>query len=356
VDLLVRRLETGDRLQIVLCDVTAEEIAADLSKADALENSGLYKLLVEQRVPDPAQGPFAVVIGNYIFEQTPPHAELLGRIARIVAQTQTAFIAGIGTTCLETRPAELHPLTRESWSALAAMPEARYMGLVVPRFMLRMPYGERTDPIEAFDFEEFTPQAGLSGMLWGNSAIVAGLLLGATFSQEGAKMKPGSVLTLGEMPFYCYTDADGDQTALPCTERMISSRVAETVSQHRFMPMLSIKGRPEVRLGGFGSLGDGMLAGPWQPVTESSPSSPSPAPAAEAETEAPEPEKRPEATEASVDPIEPAEEAPASDPELDKSLANPNEQAAPAVTPAISNENTEPEVDPELAKLLKEVG
>src|SRR5262245_49644455 len=145
------------------------------------------------------------------------------------------------------------------------MPEAGYVGLVVPRFMLRRPYGKQTDPIESFEFEEFTPQAGLSGMLWGNSAVIAGLLLGATFSQQGAKMKPGSVLALGEMPFYYYTDADGDQTALPCTERMLSSRMAEWVRQHRFMPMLSMKGSPDVRLGGFGSLADTQLAGPWQP-------------------------------------------------------------------------------------------
>ena len=71
-------------------------------------------------------------------------------------------------------------------------------------------------------------------------------------------MKPGSVLTLGEMPFYYYTDSDGDQTALPCTERMLSSKMAELVSKHRFMPMLSMKGRPEVRLGGFGALSGGV--------------------------------------------------------------------------------------------------
>ena len=65
-----------------------------------------------------------------------------------------------------------------------------------------VPYGERTDPIEAFDFEEFTPQAGLSGMLWGNSAVVAGLLLGATFSQDGSAMKPGSVAYFPEGTYY----------------------------------------------------------------------------------------------------------------------------------------------------------
>src|SRR5262245_29346234 len=179
------------------------------------------------------------------------------------------------------------------------MPEAGYVGLVVPRFMLRRPYGKQTDPIESFEFEEFTPQAGLSGMLWGNSAFIAGLLLGATFTQQGAKMKPGSVLSLGEMPFYCYTDADGDETALPCTERMLTSKAAELVSKHRFMPMLSIKGRPEVRLGGFGSLRGGTLAGSWQPAALSSPD-PSP--------EVTEPEAQLEGTEAS-EPTEAAEDA-----------------------------------------------
>jgi len=324
-----------------------------------LENSGLYKLLVEQPALDAAQGPFAVVIGNYLFEQTPPHAELLGRIAKIVAQTQTAFIAGVGGSCLDTKPADLHPLIKEAWDALAGMPEAAYVGLVVPRFMLRNPYGEKTDPIDSFDFEEFTPQAGLSGMLWGNSAAVAGLLLGATFSQQGDKMKPGSVLSIGDMPFYYYTDSDGDQTALPCTERMLSSKMADLVSKHRFMPMLSIKGQPEIRLGGLGSLAGGPLAGSWKPVTGSSDAAPA------AEAEAPPEEQPAEATEeAPVEsteaPAEATAEAPASDPELDKLLADLNpepaaeeaktEEAAPAAAEG------EAEMDPELAKLLKELG
>lgn len=362
VDMLVRRLETDEQLQIVLYVITAEEMAADLSKADALENSGLYKLLVEQPAVDANQGPFAVVIGNYLFEKTPPHAELLGRVAKIVAQTQTAFIAGVGPSCLETRPADLHPLIREAWDALADMPEADYLGLAVPRFMLRNPYGERTDPIDSFDFEEFTPQAGLTGMLWGNSAVIAGLLLGMTFSQQGAKMKPGSVLGLGDMPFYCYTDADGDETALPCTERMLSSKLAELVIKHRFMPMLSMKGQPEVRLGGFGSLAGGVLAGPWKPVTETSNESP-----AEAEGESDSEKETAEKAETTDESAGPAAETqtessptepPAGDAELDKLLADLGGDTA-STEPAADGtpgESAESAVDPELAKLLKELG
>jgi hypothetical protein len=363
VDMLVRRLETDEELEIVLYDITAEELAADMSKGDALDSSGLYKLLVEQPALDAAQGAFAVVIGNYLFEQTPPHAELLGRIAKIAAQTQTAFIAGVGTYCLDTKPSEIHPLVKQAWDGLAEMPEAAYVGLVVPRFMLRNPYGEMTDRVDSFDFEEFTPQDGLSGMLWGNSAVIAGLLLGATFKKEGAKMRPGSVLSLGEMPFYYYTDSDGDQTALPCTERMLSSKMAEGVMKYRFMPMLSIKGQPEVRLGGFGSLTGSTLAGPWKPAATSGATEPAQEEAAPEREEKAEPQEESNA-ETAEEPAqetasEPAEEGAQSDPELDKLLASLNEETAPAQPAAeapAADESAEQPIDPELANLLKELG
>src|SRR3546814_5521858 len=107
------------------------------------------------------------------------------------------------------------------------MPEAAWLGLTAPRFLLRMPYGKRTDPIESFAFEEFTPRDGLGAMLWGHPAVVAGLLIGQTLAGQGQKMKIGSVMTVGEMPYYVYADTEGEQTALPCTERLLSVREAE---------------------------------------------------------------------------------------------------------------------------------
>ncbi len=263
VDFLVRRLETSSHLQIVLYDITAEEVAADLSSADALEDTGLFKLLVEQPPLDAHQGPLSVVIANYTFEMTPPHADLLGRIAKIAAEGQWPFIAALGADCLDLKFDDLHPLIKDSWGPLKELPEATYLGLAVPRFMLRMPYGKKTDPIDPFEFEEFTPQTGLKSMLWGNAAIVAGLLLGEGFSQQGQAIDLGSIMTVGDMPFHFYTDADGDQTALPCTERLVPIRKAEQLTAQRLMPMLSIQGRPEIRLGSFQAVGGGLLAGRW---------------------------------------------------------------------------------------------
>lgn len=291
VDLLVRELETDTNLQVILYDISAEELAADLSSADDLAETGLYQLLVEKPEHDTLTTPPSAIVGCYTFEQTPPHAELLGRIAKIAAAATAPFLAGIGTEAFEKKkPEEIHPLVAESWGGLRSLPHAAYLGLTVPRFMLRWPYGAKTDSIDPFDFEEFTPQFGLKGFLWGNGAVLAGLLLGKTFTAGGMSgMKLGSVMNQGELPLYYYTDRDGDQIALPCTERLASEALATHLINQGFMPVLSLRGRPEVRLGGFGSVRGVQLAGPWAPVAI-----PAEGAAAEPEPPAPEPDESPD--------------------------------------------------------------
>ena len=271
VEFLVRRIETGARMEIVLYDVSAEEFAADLAATDALEETGLYGMLVEQPALDAAQGPLSAIIGLYGFELAPPHADLLGRVARIAAAARAPFVAGIDPDALKTRFHDQHPLIKDAWSALHELPEAAYLGLTAPRFLLRPPYGRKSDPIDAFSFEEFTPQGGLGAMLWGHPALLSGLLLAETWLQQGKTMRLGTVMGVGEMPYFVYAGADGDQVALPCTERLYTEREAVQVAAYRVMPLLSLRGRPEVRQGGFTSLGGSPLAGFWAPTETAAP-------------------------------------------------------------------------------------
>ena len=356
VDLLTRRIETSTQLQIVLYDVSAEEFAADLSLTESLEEAGLYKLLVEQPGLDANQGALSAMIGAYVFDQTPPQAELLGRMAKLAARAQAPFIASIIPDFLDTKPEDVHPLIREAWRSLRKIPEACYLALVTPRYLLRQPYGERTDPIGAFDgFEEFTPQTGLKGMLWGNPAFVAGLMLAQSFAEQGPKMTLGSIMSAGDMPYYFYVDEDGDQTALPCTERLMSERTAARTSAEHFIALLSVKGRPEIRLSDFTSLAGTPLAGRWAPV----PAEPAPGTTA---TPARKPGETAIAVAAPADAASGGDEsAPEAaterastegdDSELDSLLAalKTDEDNAPPE----STESSEAKMDPELAALLK---
>lgn len=270
LDLIARSVETDDDLDIVLYDISAEEIAADLASVEDLTETGLHDLLAEG-TPD-GRGNFSALIGLYTFEEVPPHAELLGRIARLAAHLDAPFIAAMAPGFMETEKKDRHPLVSDAWDSLRAMPEAGHLALASPRFLLRRPYGRKSDPISEFDFEEFTQTEGMAGMLWANPAVFVAILLARSFRTNGKAMKLGSIMQLGGQPYHFVLDQYGDQIQLPCTERNITQARAVKVLERGYMPVLTIKGRDEIRLAAFMSLAGKILLGPWSGMPPPAPS------------------------------------------------------------------------------------
>ncbi|MEO8240856.1 MAG: type VI secretion system contractile sheath large subunit, partial [bacterium] len=259
-------------------DISAEELAADLSAQDDLTQSGFCELLRES-TPD-GRGPFSAVCGFYTFEETPPHAELLGRIAKVCAHVNAPFFGAISPGFMEVAKDDRHPLVAQAWDALRAMPEAGHVALATPRFLLRRPYGAKSEPIYEFDFEEFTEQEGLSGMLWANPVALVVILLAKSYRKTGPSLGLGSVMSLGEIPFHYVKDRYGDQVALPCTERNLTQTKTQNAIARGLMPVVSVKGRDEVRLASFQSLAGSTILGSWTDV-------PPPKPKAEVERSEP---------------------------------------------------------------------
>ncbi|QEW19754.1 type VI secretion protein, family [Marinibacterium anthonyi] len=335
LDLLARSIEADDKLDVMLYDVSAEEIAADLAAAEDLAQSGIVRLLTGPPLDEETgRGGYSALIGLYTFEETPPHAQILGRIARVAAHVDAPFVAAMSPGFLEVKKEDRHPLVAEAWDTLRAMPEAAYIGLATPRFMLRRPYGAKSEPIYEFDFEEFTMAEGLKGLLWANPVVLVTILMAQSFRRNGPALDLGSVMSLGDVPFHFITDRYGDQVALPCTERNLTLSRVEDVMARGFMPVVSIKGRDEIRLGSFNALGGAPIRGAWSdlPPPETSPPRP---PAPKKET--------PSVTE-TTDIMA----------ELDDILSGFSDDAAPA-QPALSASGGDGDIDADLAALLEDL-
>ncbi|HZV92739.1 MAG TPA: type VI secretion system contractile sheath large subunit [Caldimonas sp.] len=241
MDMLLRRVETGPSLQVLLVDMSAEEFAADLSSASDLSETGLYSMLVDKPSQDKAGG-VSLILGLYQFEATPPHAELLGRMAKIARLAGAPFITSITADAFMDRRNAPHPLMSSAMEALRELPEASHLALLAPRFMLRHPYGKKSDPVSAFAFEEFSAEEGLRGMLWGHPSLLAASLLAAPV---------GNTLSIGDLPFHYVVDADGDQVALPTTERLVNLAAAEMLRRVGIDALMAHKGQPELRVAGL---------------------------------------------------------------------------------------------------------
>src|SRR5262249_38700687 len=145
--------------------------------------------------------PWTLLVGLYQFEPSASHAALLGRLARVVRQASAPFVAGAGPSALAPKFAQ-DDEAAEAWASLRKLPEASLLGLAAPRFLLRLPYGENTRSIEAFEYEESTNKVGWPHYLWGNPALGVASVLARSFNKEGWALKPGSVLDLPGMALH----------------------------------------------------------------------------------------------------------------------------------------------------------
>jgi type VI secretion system ImpC/EvpB family protein len=260
LDLMVRNFGAEENLKLFLADVAKEELAADLRAQDALDSSGLSKLLRGQADDQP----WAVWLGLYSFDDVLTDVESLGRLAKVSAQARLPFLSGASPHLVGCDSFGLHPDpddwkrplpadVRAAWQDLCALPEAQYLGLALPRFLLRQPYGKESDPIEAFPFEELQGDLPHEAYLWGNPALPGGYLLAATFQAEGWEMRTSGYGELGDLPVHRFRQ-DGETKVKPCAEAWLSDRAGEAIFRQGLIPVLSIRGRDAVRLVGLQSL------------------------------------------------------------------------------------------------------
>jgi len=253
---LVRATETGSHLQIYLVDVSKTELAADLSAADDLQKSRAWRMLVE----DTGGDGWSVVAGNYSFAQTVSDAEMLGRLAKIMSHAGAPFLgeADPGNDATDAEEGRRH------WEQLRRLPEASWIGLAMPRLLLRLPYGKKTDGVESFDFEEMPGVPAHQEYLWGNPAFACVQVLAERFANDGWEMRPGGGAEIEGLPLHVY-EADGEQQVKPCAEVLLTEREIDWILDRGYMALASIRDRDAVRLIRFQSIAKPLapLSGRW---------------------------------------------------------------------------------------------
>jgi type VI secretion system protein ImpC len=239
--MLIQQLQPDSELKIFLFDATLEELTADpglLAKCLAAPHD-----------------PWALIAGNFVFGQDAESAARLRKLGRIAAAAGAPFLA-------EALPPD-ESTAAEQWGELTRSPEASWIGLALPRFLLRLPYGKGTSPVEAFDFEEM-PESVHAAYLWGNPAFACASILGRAFRSHGWDLRAGLNRQIEGLPQHVY-QADGESVAKPCAEVLLTENEADFLMANGLMPLASIKGRDAILLVRLQSISDppAALSGRW---------------------------------------------------------------------------------------------
>lgn len=270
---LLSRIDTTGKVRVHLVDVSKKELERDLAAAGDPAESKLGRILAD---PASAGGPFrwALAVGAYAFG--PGEASLFGSIGRAARTADVPWVsaadprlAGVGTDepgAGETGPGET--AWPGEWRDLREAGAAAWLGLAVPRFLLREPWGSELAPsCRAFAFHEEPAEGdenrgGPRPLLWGNPAFLVAAVLARAFAREGWGFSPSSALDLGQVPV---APGVADDRAATVTEIRLRPSTAGRLTEAGFMGVIGVPAEARLRVAGVRAIasGRGGLAAWW---------------------------------------------------------------------------------------------
>jgi type VI secretion system protein ImpC len=254
---LVYNTETDETLKIKVLNISRKELASTIKKFDGImfDQSPLFKMIYEKTYGTPGGVPYGAIIGDFYFDHTPPDVKLLEGIAKICASCHTPFIAGASPNVMGMESwqemDDKRDLTKifqtaeyAPWRSLRDSDDSRYIGLTLPRFLSRLPYGSKTNPVEEFNFEESTEGADSSKYTWSNAAYAMGTNITRAFKLYGwcsqiRGTESGGIVE--GLPCHTFPTDDGGVDMKCPTEIAITDRREAELAKNGFMPLSHYK-------------------------------------------------------------------------------------------------------------------
>ncbi|MCW8139300.1 MAG: type VI secretion system contractile sheath large subunit [Planctomycetota bacterium] len=255
--LVVDRTDFRENVKLELLNVSKEDLLADFEDSPEIVQSGLYKTMYTNEFGQFGGSPYGAMIGNYDFGPGPQDVALLGKIGSVAAMSHCPFIAAAGPQFFGIESFEELPNLKDlqavfegpqyaKWHAFRESDDARNVGLTVPRFLLRLPYGKDTDPVKAFEYTEQVA-GNHKAYLWGNTSFSFATRLAESFAKYRwcpNIIGPQSGGTVNDLPLHQYEAMGEIQTKIP-TEVLISDRREYELAEQGFIALAMRKGSDE---------------------------------------------------------------------------------------------------------------
>ena len=253
---LVMNTETGSQLKIRVLNTSLEDLRADLTKAIEFDQSNLFKKIYEEEYGTFGGLPYSCLVGDFYFRNRPQDIRVLELISGVAAAAHTPFITAASPLFFNLDKFEELPYPRDlaklfespdyiKWNTFRNSEDSRYVALLLPRVLLRLPYGDNTLPVTGFSFTEDVGTGDTNKFCWGNPAYALCQRVTNAFSHYGWTVAirgvEGGGIVEG-LPTYLFKTFDGDKVMKCPTEVAITDRREKELSDLGFLSICYCKG------------------------------------------------------------------------------------------------------------------
>ena len=251
---LVDRVDFRENVKVEILHVSKDELMEDFEDAPEPVKSGLYQTVYTAEYGQFGGKPYALLIGNYEFDAGPRDVRLLQHTAAVAAMSHTPFIAAAAAGFFGVEDFNALPNLKDiksimegpqylKWQSFRETEDARYVGLTLPRFLLRLPFGPDTAPVKSFNYSE-SVSAGHELYAWGNAAFAFASRVAESFARYrwcANIIGPQGGGAVEDLPLHQYEAFGAIQTKIP-TEVLISERREFELAEEGFIALTMRKG------------------------------------------------------------------------------------------------------------------
>ncbi|MES2771396.1 MAG: type VI secretion system contractile sheath large subunit [Pseudomonadota bacterium] len=254
---LVSNSETDETLKIRVLNISKTELHKTLKKfkGSAWDQSPIFKKLYEEEYGQFGGEPYGSFVADYYFDNSAPDVELLTQMAQVSAAAHAPLITAADPAVMLmdswqelANPRDLTKIFQTpehaAWRSFRESEDSRYVGLAMPRFLSRAPYGAKTNPVEEFDFEEDTAGSDSKKFTWANAAYAMATNINRSFKEYGWCSQIRGIESGGAvegLPVYTFPTDDGGVDMTCPTEIAISDRREAELAKNGFMPLVHKK-------------------------------------------------------------------------------------------------------------------
>ena len=265
---IVDEADGTQNIKIKMLDISWPEVVKDIGRALEFDQSQLFHKIYNEEYGTPGGEPYGVVIGDYEVShkvtQNHPHDDIvtLDGLAQIAAAAFSPFITSASSELFGLDefdelglPINLNNIFKQPeyvrWRALREKPDSRFLGITVPRILIRRPYVNWPASYKGIHFHETSSHKDHSNYLWANACYAFATILIREFANVGwfghirgvpRNYRAGGLVTSIPVDEFT-TDAPGIAFK-PITDVIITDSVEKELSELGFIPLCQCYNAP----------------------------------------------------------------------------------------------------------------
>jgi type VI secretion system protein ImpC len=254
LQILVDRTDFRENIKLEMINASKQDLLEDFEDSPEVVQSGLYKHVYTAEYGQFGGQPVGALIANYFFDPSSQDMKTLQHVASVASMSHAPFIAAAGPKFFGLESFTGLPDIKDlkdhfegpqfaKWQGFREREDARYVGLTLPRFLLRNPYDPEDNPVRSFVYKE-NVAGSHEHYLWGNTAFTFATRLTDSFARFRwcpNIIGPQSGGAVDDLPLHHFESMGEIETKIP-TEVLVSDRREYELAEEGFIALTMRKG------------------------------------------------------------------------------------------------------------------